>query len=70
MTTRKQAIERGRVWQVYEDGCRETILHEGTKSSCQRYLRERGLQRYYRRGLVRMAQVIWEDQEGRSDGEH
>lgn len=57
--TRQQLIDKRRLWQVYENGS-ETILHEGSKTACFRFIRDRFGMRSYRTGTVRIGMVIWE----------
>jgi hypothetical protein len=59
-TDRQQLIDSGKVWQVYPEGQTENILFEGTKTACKEYLSKHNLNRSYKKGLTRLAQVIWE----------
>lgn len=53
-------IDAGKIWQVYPDGQPENILFEGTKTGCKNWLKVNGRIRDYKKGSVRLAQVIWE----------
>lgn len=60
MATKQQLIDSGKVWIVYPDGNPDSILHEGTKASCRKYLKDQFLRRLYKTGKIRMAKVIFE----------
>ncbi len=60
--TRKEQINSGKVWIVYDNGKNEdNILFEGTsKSKCLNFIREKWGISAYKTGKVRLAKVIWE----------
>lgn len=57
---RSERIEKGLIWQVYEDATPEVIVFEGTKTACQNFIKLHGLQRQYKRGVIRLAKLILE----------
>lgn len=60
MKTRQELIDAGKVWMVYLDASPDVILFEGTKTACQKFVKERGWNRRVRRGEMRMARLLWE----------
>jgi hypothetical protein len=58
--TRAELIERFKLWHVYYDVDPDTILCEGSKTACLRYLSEHHLTRKVKRGEIRLGQIIWE----------
>jgi hypothetical protein len=60
--TREELIERGKIWQVYEPICgNDFVRFEGCKTACIRWLKDNGCWRHYKRGLFRVAKLIWEE---------
>lgn len=59
--TRLESIEAGQVWQVYLSNEPDSLLFEGRKTKCLNFVKERSLRRLVKRGLVRVARVIWEE---------
>jgi hypothetical protein len=57
---RQAAIAKGKVWQIYPDRKPRHIMFEGTKTAAGRYLSANRLNRAYKKGTIRRAQVIWE----------
>lgn len=56
--TRQQAIARGKMWYVSEDG--EDVF-EGSRTACLKYISDHGWNRRYKNGQgIRMGQTIWE----------
>ena len=58
--TRAQKIKLGKIWQVYFDIAIEDIQFEGSKSACIKYLKENNLWKKYKRGEIRIGQLIFE----------
>ncbi len=58
---RQELIDKGKVWQVYLDIEPENILFEGTKTRCNKYIREKYSMRLWKQGIVRLAKIIWEE---------
>lgn len=57
--TRQEKILKGKLWTVHFDNC-DNNLFEGTKTACHKYLKENNLTRQYKRGKIRVGQLIWE----------
>lgn len=48
-------------WECYPDKERDNILHSASsRSGIMKYLREQKLMRDYKKGIVRVAEIIWE----------
>lgn len=58
--TRTEQIAAGKVWQVYPGNDIDSILFEGTKAACVRYVKDRGFWKQYKRGVIRIGQLIWD----------
>lgn len=58
--TRQQLIDKGKIWQVYNDGEPDNVLFEGNKTKCLQFIKENNFGYYYKKGKIRIAQVIWE----------
>ena len=63
-SSRQRLIDRGKLWQVYPDGSPDDVLFEGNKTQCKQYIWQEQLQGQWRRGSIRMGQVIWEASNG------
>lgn len=59
--TRQQRIDKGLVWNVYHSDSPDVLMFEGTKTQCKKYLSLNNLNRAYKRGSVRLSQIIWEE---------
>lgn len=57
---RLQQIARGKLWQVYLDGDPDKILCEGSKTACRQYIRNWFSAREFKKGYVRLGQLIHE----------
>lgn len=57
---RAEQIKKGKIWQVYTDESPDAILFEGNKTNCFKYIREEWGMRFYKNGIIRCGQVIWE----------
>lgn len=59
--TRKQLIEDNKVWIVYPDQEPDNILFEGTETAARKYIRKEH-NRNFKKGVIRIAKVIWESE--------
>lgn len=59
--TRSSLISRGKLWQVHPDAEPDKILFEGSHAACLRFLRSSAQWHAYKRGQIRIGQLIWED---------
>ena len=57
---RQKLIDAGKIWQVYTNSQPDTILCEGFKTKCFDYIRLHFGLRAYKKGTIRLAQVIYE----------
>jgi len=57
--TRQQKIDKGLIWQVYPDGNIDSVLFEGTKTDCRRYIRV-NCPAAYKNGDIRIGKLIYE----------
>ena len=53
-------LKLGKLWQVYANATPDNILIEGSKSFCLKVMQERHMMRSYKRGEIRLGQLIWE----------
>lgn len=60
MKTRSQLIHAGKVWQVYLAASPDDVLHEGSKTACIAFIRQKFGIGAYRRGTVRIGKLIFE----------
>lgn len=60
MKTRAEKIKAGKIWQVSPDGKPDEILYEGSKTACFAFVRDHYGMRAYKRGTIRIGQLIWE----------
>lgn len=56
-------INKGKIWRVYHDENPDEIWHQGTKTSCKNYIKANLLEGHVKRGTVRLAQLLWENNE-------
>lgn len=59
--TREQKINKGKLWIIHPDSDGDKILFEGSKTSCVKYLKENKLWGDYKKGVIRLGQLIWEN---------
>lgn len=60
MLTRTEQIHKGKIWQVYLDSAPDNLLFEGNKTKCFDYIKVNFGMRAYKKGTVRIGQVIFE----------
>ncbi len=61
MKSREQLIKEGKVWLVYPDSDGDAIQFEGkSRAACLKYLKLKGLTRDYKKGIIRIGELIWE----------
>jgi len=58
--SRLELIDQRKLWHVHMDATPDEILCEGSKTACWRFISENHWQRLWRRGEVRMGQILWE----------
>lgn len=59
-SSRSKLINKGKVNQVYFDAEPDNILCEGNITKCRNFITEKRWWRLYKKGLVRIGEVIWE----------
>jgi hypothetical protein len=60
MMTRQEKIAKGKLWQVYTNEKPNNILFEGCKTKCLTFIKDHFGIKMYKRGLVRIGQLIFE----------
>jgi len=58
---RQILIDKGKIWQVYNDGNSDDTLFEGTKTQCQKFIRDNNFGYYYKKGKIRIGKLIYEN---------
>lgn len=58
--TRHEQIKRGKLWQVYRDKTPDTIMAEGSRTHCLKWIRDNSLVRFYNIGHIRLGRLIFE----------
>lgn len=59
-TKRQQEIDKGKIWQVYEDFDADSLLFEGSKSACISWAKK-NCPVQYNYGKVRVRKLIYEN---------
>ena len=59
--TRADKIKNGKLWQVYASAKPDNICFEGSKTACMKYIRKTFGMWVYKRGKIRIGQLIWEN---------
>lgn len=57
--TRHQLIDKGKIWVVNLPN-NPSILFEGVKTKCVKYIKENYGMRYFKKGLIRLSKIIYE----------
>lgn len=61
--TRPAKISAGKIWHVYLDDSPDVILFEGNLTACRKLIKETFGWRFYKKGTIRLGQVIWEPED-------
>jgi hypothetical protein len=57
---RQELIKKGKIWQVNLDASPDDILFEGNKTNCFKFVKQNYGMRQYRKGIIRVGELIWE----------
>jgi len=61
MKSRADKIKAGKIYQVYPDIDPDSIMFEGSKTACMTYIRKTCGMWGYKRGKIRVGQLLWEN---------